>query len=734
MSKAYKTAQENIRRSNNELIRMKNNLDKVDSSATKVAGTMSRVSSSARGVSFNLVNFTHALYLAKTISGVLGGVFEKADKSLSTIARIGIVNESKYSSPQLYGEIYRTALESRTGLDETGDLVTRTLLSGAISGPGAPQTAIDFAGLINKTMIAGGGTAEENKRALLQLSQGLSSGTLQGDELRSIREQAPYLMNTLIKGMGMMDDKFKDLTPGALKDLGAAGELTSERIIRAMFLMRDEIEDAFKQMPRTFGQAMTQLGTMWNYFLSLLYQGDGALARLNDKVWQFVDWLSTSDGMEFIEGIINGFTVLVDILIWGMDRIADAYNFLKDNFEIAQAALITLGVVAATSAVMAAGAWLAASWPILLVAALIGATIYLLLKAGYTAEEVIGGILGGIMFVAYVLWDIILGIADVLFIVLASIWDGIVWFVAITMDIIIGLGAFIINILQGIVQIIMWAILGVWSAIVTVYNVLYTIVEGAWGIIKASVVGIYQLFVWLANGVLSIIQAIAGAIDAVFGSSLADSVGGWMTGLQDSVYKLGEALDPFGGFERIGDQWKDSYSGLGELFTDSEWNITDNMGDVRDKALELMGVSNDFAKELTLNPLALNNFLTSSGAYVNPMDGWNAGYSVGDSLANLSFSDNMAGLLDSALNDYDMNEVTINGGHLDSVGEVEIKDEDLKLLRDMAARDFLLNMQSITPTAHVTFGDVRETADVNKIWDTIQDMVEEQLATSLIVV
>ena len=73
---------------------------------------------------------------------------------------------------------------------------------------------------------------------------------------------------------------------------------------------------------------------------------------------------------------------------------------------------------------------------------------------------------------------------------------------------------------------------------------------------------------------------------------------------------------------------------------------------------------------------------------------------------------------------------------MDSVGkinsDVEIKDEDLKLLRDMAARDFLLNLQSITPVANVKFGDVRETADVNKIWDTIQDMIEEQMATSLV--
>ena len=62
-----------------------------------------------------------------------------------------------------------------------------------------------------------------------------------------------------------------------------------------------------------------------------------------------------------------------------------------------------------------------------------------------------------------------------------------------------------------------------------------------------------------------------------------------------------------------------------------------------------------------------------------------------------------------------------------------ISDEDIQLLRDMAAREFLLNLQTVTPTANISFGDVRETADVNKIIDVLQDMVDEQLATNLVV-
>ena len=80
--------------------------------------------------------------------------------------------------------------------------------------------------------------------------------------------------------------------------------------------------------------------------------------------------------------------------------------------------------------------------------------------------------------------------------------------------------------------------------------------------------------------------------------------------------------------------------------------------------------------------------------------------------------------------------ININGGNLDSVGsinsDVNLSDEDIQLLRDMAARDYLLQVQSITPVANVTFGDVRETADVNKIVEVIETMVDEQMATALV--
>ena len=311
------------------------------------------------------------------------------------------------------------------------------------------------------------------------------------------------------------------------------------------------------------------------------------------------------------------------------------------------------------------------------------------------------------MFLAYLLYDVVIGAIMAL---------GIAG---------VGAGMLVIWALQAVVQVVMWVALAIWSAIVTVYDVLYSIVKGAYGVVKGAIVGIYQVFVWLGQGVLGILYSIASAIDFIFGSNLAGTVGGWIDGLGSSVDALNEALDPLGEFEDIGNQWKNSYGTLGDMWAGNgqydDWNITDKMGDVWNGGTAMMeGIWN-----------------WGSGSMANPMDGWNSGYSWGEGLVgeigDFSMELDNFGNIEDILN----KGVGVDGGDLDSVGsiksDVDISDQDIQLLRDISARDFLLNLQTVTPQVYNTFGDIRETADVNKIFEAIQDMVDEELATSLVI-
>lgn len=680
-SKAYRRAEKDIQRANNQLVKMKNHTDQAtrsfDSltrSTNSVSNNMGRINRSG----FNLINLSSALYLFKNIKQTLSEIMRAPDEAISTKARFGLFNESQVSDSRLYEEVYRTALKTRTGIEETGNLATRILISGAMSGPGAAVGAIKVTDLINKSLVAGGGTAEENKRALLQLSQGLASGSLQGDELRAIREQTPYLAKIMAEGLGKVDPKFAGITIGDLKELGGDGELTSERIIKAFLLMENEINNSFEKMPRTFGQAMTQVNSVWKYFLYMLNQGDGALAKINQKAWEFADYLASSQGDEFLREIAMLFTIVADSAIWMIDRVVEGLNWLREHSEVAKAAFIALGVVAAIAGTMAFVAWVAATWPILLVAAAVGLVSVKLMEMGFTAGEIIGGIVGGVMWLGAAIWDTLLFIIGVIFAVIALTWN-----------IIQGVGMFIYNTVIGI-----GAIFG-------------TVFWGIIGVVAIVMDGIVVLVESMVIGVLKLLRTVATGIDFIFGSNLADGVSGWIDSVGGLADKIHEVLDP------------DQFAILQEdIWKDAPWAKLD---------------------QFAINPSAAVEGMMDMNLFLDPMDGWDAGTKFGTGVDKyFEDTDFTMGIesIESLLGKWDMNSVKMNGGDLDSIGkikgDVNISDEDLQLLRDISAREFLLNLTSVTPQAHVQFGDVRETADVYKIMEVIEDMVEEALATSLI--
>lgn len=724
-SKSYRNAERAAKRANNEIIRMKSNLDRADASAGRLSTSASRINAATSrfgAASFNLVNFASALYLLRGIGSAISSVMEQADSARASVARLGLFNTSSHTPQQLYGEVFRTALATRTGLDETAQLTNRILISGALQGENAPTTAIGVAGIINKALVAGGGTAEENRRALLQLSQGLSSGALQGDELRSIREQTPYLARILAEGLGNVDSRFEGLGIGDLKELGAQGELTAQRIIQSFLSMEGVIDDAFNEMPRTFSQAMTNLGSIWQYFIFLLSEADGAVGKINDKIWQFVDYLSTPQGMELLDAVAMGFSLISDVIVFVMEKIGQFVVYLQENTNVAAAAILSLGVMATISASMAIVSWGLANIAILAVALTIGLFIYVLLEAGITAGQVLGAIAGLVLVVLAFLYNLAIAAAMVLAIVGAAIMDVVL----------LVLGGAVIAFLV-ITQIVLFILALVISMVLVVSAVLETlkllVIAAFQGIATAG----YTAFYNLASNVLGLLSMVATAIDGVLGSDLNASLTSRQSSLDEKYFRFMEENSPADTLGKIGEVWEGTFTDIGAMFTDpdSGFLVLDEIAGVKD------AVGNSL-----VNPLdnSLVNGLDESRLSLG--DAFGAGYDWGNNLVDKigagvgnDFEDAFSGMEESLAGAGD-NGIAVNGGNLDSVGRIDsdvtINDEDLQLLRDISARDFLLQLQSVTPVANVSFGDVRETADVNRIMEVIENMVEEQMATSLV--
>lgn len=560
--------------------------------------------------------------------GAINGLMSSNDAVTSDVAKIGLFNYDKnMSNAQAYGMAYRAAQNSRSDLSDTTTLINRIMMSGVYGQEaGSLGSATRMAEILNKAMVVGGGTAEENKRALIQLSQGLSSGVLQGDELRSIREQAPYLASVLAEGLNKIDGRFIGTTVGDLKELGAQGELTSDVVIRALEAMQDQVDATFAdKAPRTWAQGITSIKNTIKVMTAYLQSMEGGpLSKISELVWIIADYLKSEDGIRLLAGIATGLSIVGTVLTWVVQAALTGISWLMDHSYVLIAVLVVLASMAVIAGIRMAAAWIAATWPILLVIVAIAAVIGILKVCGVSFSQIVGAICGGIAVVIAAFKN--LGLA--------------VW------EIIANIGIFLYNLFA--VDFPSFVLEGVLMAI-QMFSPLLDLISAIGNVLGQD----WDITATLSNGVLSKQAELESKRkDFVDTGAFQD---GWVSDAYNSGYEWG---------------------------TGAINNLTDGIGDITS------GIANFMEGNTAL-------YDSATGAGVN-----------------------------------------VAGGNLDSVGsiknDVNINDEDIQLLRDMAARDYLLNLQQITPVAHISFGDVRETADVNKIMDVIEDMVEEQMATSLV--
>lgn len=604
--------------------------------ASKIPSGIKNLSSSI-GNAFDTVSEKCRMAYTETLSfinlvekgiGAINGLMSANDAVTSDVAKIGLFNYDKnMSNAQAYGMAYRAAQNSRSDLSDTTTLINRIMMSGVYGQEaGSLGSATRMAEILNKAMVVGGGTAEENKRALIQLSQGLSSGVLQGDELRSIREQAPYLASVLAEGLNKIDDRFIGTTVGDLKELGAQGELTSDVVIRALEAMQDQVDATFAdKAPRTWAQGLTSIKNTIKVMTAYLQSMEGGpLSKISELVWIIADYLKSEDGIRLLAGIATGLSVVGTVLTWVVQAALTGISWLMDHSYVLIAVLVVLASMAVIAGIQMAAAWIAATWPILLVIVAIAAVIGILQVCGVSFSQIVGAICGGIAVVIAAFKNF--GLA--------------VW------EIIANIGIFLYNLFA--VDFPSFVLEGVLMAI-QMFSPLLDLISAIGNVLGQD----WDITATLSNGVLS--------KQAELESKRKDFV-------DTGAFQDGWVSDAYNG----GYEW-----GAGAVKT-----LTDGIGD-------FTGGLTDFMEGNT----ALYDSATGAG-------------------------------------------VNVAGGNLDSVGsiknDVNINDEDIQLLRDMAARDYLLNLQQITPVAHISFGDVRETADVNKIMDVIEDMVEEQMATALV--
>lgn len=259
-------------------IRQANQAAGATSSAQKSVDRMTQSQKTAANATNGLAGSVRNLVAGYVGLQTISRLLNLSDTITSTTARIDMMNDGLQTTAQLNDMIWQSAQRSRGLYTETANLVAQlgNLAGDAFS---SSQEIVAFAEQINKQIALSGASGTAASAAILQLTQGLSSGALRGEELNSILEQTPTIAQAIAKYMGV--------TTGEMRELASQGAVTAEVVKNAMFAAAEETNAKFESMPMTWAQ-------VWNQFQNIAIQ---ALEPLLGVVSSFAQLVSNNIDM-----------------------------------------------------------------------------------------------------------------------------------------------------------------------------------------------------------------------------------------------------------------------------------------------------------------------------------------------------------------------------------------------------------------------------------------------------
>lgn len=696
-----------------------NGLQPLQNQFTGMPGPINRATGAVKNFFSSFVGAATAYLSIQALANGFKSFVREADAYTSTSARLDLINDKTQTQAKLQEKVYQAAQRSAMGYNEmAGSVAKLNLLAGdAFSGN---DEAIRFSELMGKAFSISGASTQDKSSAMLQLTQAMASGKLQGDEFRSISESAPLLAQAIADAMGV--------SKGELKKLSSDGMITADIIKGALFNASDQIEGKFAQMPLTFGDAMTKLK---NWSLK-------AFEPLFKRFSQFVnsDAFGVLAGhvMWFVNIFVAGMSFMFDILELVYTQIGGLGQILVDSWGLIGPMVIGAG--------LALGSYLAI---------LIGYKTYLLgVWAIETARTLALGAMAMAQGVMAAATTFATGATFAQTVAQHGLNAAILAFPGTWI-----LLAFVAVIALVIYALINWAnqtstvvgfVAGLFSALgVFVYNtfaqmwnIIAMIAEFLINVFIDPTYAVQKLMYDMVKSGMNLMTSFAGSFDSaadvlakVFVTAANIAIGG--------INGLIAALNMIPGVD-IGKVDKLSVESTTSILSNGMKALADSLKapksskDVvsipRANLGSLPGAfnaGNDFGKKISL---AASEKLTAG---MDKIKGLMKGPSSSENPFNpdaFAMGDPMKGLGGSDL----ANGKNPTGGKLDSVGKIDkdinIADEDIQLMRDLAEIKSIQNIITLTP--QVSFGDthIREEADINTIISRIEKSVEDEITRS----
>jgi tape measure domain-containing protein len=242
----------------------------------------------------------------------VGKALDISDELTQTTSRLDMMNDGIQTTAELVNMVYAAAQDARGSFSQMADVVAR-FGNNAKDAFSSSEEVVAFADLIQKQMTIAGASTQEAANAELQLSQALGSGVLRGDELNSIFEQAPNLIQNIAD--------YLDVPIGKIREMAADGELSADVVKAAIFSAADDINSKFNEMPMTWGQ-------MWQSMQNTaLIAFQPVLQRLND--------LANSEAFQtFVQNAVEAMATLANIVLNIFELVGTVGGFIADNWSV----------------------------------------------------------------------------------------------------------------------------------------------------------------------------------------------------------------------------------------------------------------------------------------------------------------------------------------------------------------------------------------------------------------
>lgn len=602
----------------------------------------------------------------------VGKALNISDELVQTTSRLNMMNDGVQTTAELVNMVYAAAQDARGSFSQMADVVAR-FGNNAKDAFSSSEEVVAFADLIQKQMTIAGASTQEAANAELQLSQALGSGVLRGDELNSIFEQAPNLIQNIAD--------YLDVPIGKIREMAADGELSADVVKAAIFSAADDINSKFNEMPMTWGQIWQSMQN------TALIAFQPVLQRLND--------LANSEAFQtFIQGAIEAMATLANILLNIFELVGTVGGFIADNWSVISP--IIYGVIAAlavyaaylgivkgieiASAAATAIHSVAMSAKIGVMAALTGQTMAATAaQMGYN----------GALYACPVVWIIVLIIA--LIAVIMAVCSAIAKMTGIAnsgFGVITGGVNVVIQFFKNLGLTVANIALGIGNAIAALASNMMTAFHNA-------ICSIQSWFYNLLSTALSVIEGICAALNKL--PFVEFDYSGISSAADDYAAKASEAAGNKEDYQSISDAFNEGFTTF-DAFQDGWASDAFNAG-----AAWGDGIA-DKVSNFSLSDVFGQTDIPNVGDYTSGFNDAIANSGVGDSIGNID--DNTGKIKDS----------------------LDVTEEDLKYLRDIAEQESINRFTTAEVTINQTNNNnVSSDTDLDGFITALDDAMGEAI-------